>query len=59
LTLGVDVTPHSTTKYLGGNSDVQEGPSSFTVSNEWYARILQIRSLLGAVAAPFGSGLVH
>jgi len=37
----------------------REGPSSFTGSNEWYARILQVRTLLGAVAAPFGSWLVR
>jgi cystathionine gamma-synthase len=61
LRLGADVTLHSTTKYLGGHSDVQGGALVFardeTLAPE-IAEITRIRTLLGSVAAPFNSWLV-
>jgi cystathionine gamma-synthase len=55
---GADVTLHSTTKYLGGHSDVQGGALVFTRKDETFARVGQIRKLLGSVASPFNSWLV-
>jgi cystathionine gamma-synthase len=58
LTLGADVTLHSTTKYLGGHSDVQGGALVFARGGDSYSAIKQIRTSLGSVASPFGSWLV-
>ena len=58
LSLGADVTLHSTTKYLGGHSDVQGGALVFARRDETLSQITQIRTSLGSVAAPFGSWLV-
>jgi cystathionine gamma-synthase len=57
LLLGADVTLHSTTKYIGGHSDVQGGALVFRRQNEQVSRIRQVRKLLGSVAAPFSSWL--
>ena len=53
-----DVTLHSTTKYLGGHSDVQGGALVFARKDETFSRVTQIRKLLGFVASPFNSWLV-
>jgi cystathionine gamma-synthase len=58
LNLGADVVLHSTTKYLGGHSDVQGGTLVFARRDEVLSQITQIRTLLGGVAAPFSSWLV-
>jgi cystathionine gamma-synthase len=58
LTLGADVALHSTTKYLGGHSDVQGGALVFARSDEAASQVREIRKLLGGVAAPFNSWLV-
>jgi cystathionine gamma-synthase len=58
LTLGADVTLHSTTKYLGGHSDVQGGALVFARGDDAFSQITQIRKLLGGVASPFSSWLV-
>jgi cystathionine gamma-synthase len=58
LSLGADVVLHSTTKYLGGHSDVQGGALIFARRDETLLQITQIRTLLGSVAAPFSSWLV-
>jgi cystathionine gamma-synthase len=58
LSLGADVVLHSTTKYLGGHSDVQGGALVFARTDETLSQITQIRTLLGGVAAPFNSWLV-
>jgi cystathionine gamma-synthase len=58
LTLGADVTLHSTTKYLGGHSDVQGGALVFARRDEQFAQTTNIRKMLGSVAAPFNSWLV-
>lgn len=59
LSLGADVALHSTTKYLGGHSDVLGGALVFARSGDPLPRITEIRTLLGGVASPFGSWLVH
>jgi cystathionine gamma-synthase len=55
---GADLVLHSTTKYLGGHSDVQGGALiTRQVDASWDA-VERARRLLGAVAAPFNSWLV-
>ena len=57
LTLGADVVVHSTTKYLGGHSDVVGG--ALVVADEELAgRLAFHQNAMGAVAGPFDSWLV-
>ena len=58
LELGADAVVHSTTKYLGGHSDVQGGALVFRKRDDLAERILHTRHVLGAVASPFNSWLV-
>jgi cystathionine gamma-synthase len=57
LTLGADVVVHSTTKYLGGHSDVVGG--ALVVSDAELAEQLAFsQNAMGAVAGPFDAWLV-
>ena len=58
LELGADVVLHSTTKYLGGHSDVQGGALIFARRDGLHERLRHLRHVLGAVASPFNSWLV-
>src|SRR4051812_30896321 len=58
LELGADVVLHSTTKYLGGHSDVQGGALIFARKDELFDKVNHQRHILGAVASPFNSWLV-
>ena len=58
LELGADFVLHSTTKYLGGHSDVQGGALVFRHHHPLYETILEGRHLIGGVASPFNSWLV-
>lgn len=58
LELGADVVLHSSTKYLGGHSDVAGGALVFRRAGALAERAERLRHQLGAVAAPFGSWLV-
>ena len=58
LDLGADIALHSTTKYFGGHSDVQGGALIFRRKDEFFARVLDTRRVMGAVASPFNSWLV-
>lgn len=59
LALGADVVLHSTTKYLGGHSDVLGGALVFAAgAAELAAGAARVRHTLGAVASPFASWLV-
>ena len=58
IELGADVVLHSTTKYLGGHTDVQGGSLAFRTRDDWYEQTQHVRKLVGAVAAPFNSWLV-
>src|SRR2546428_923041 len=58
LALGADVVLHSTTKYLGGHSDVQGGALILKRRGDGFHRLTELRSVLGAVASPFNSWLV-
>ena len=58
LGLGADAVLHSTTKYLGGHSDVQGGALVLKRRGDGLHRLSELRSVLGAVASPFNSWLV-
>ena len=58
LAMGADVVLHSTTKYLGGHSDVQGGALVFARAGELHERTSHARHVLGPVASPFNSWLV-
>jgi cystathionine gamma-synthase len=57
LALGADVVVHSTTKYLGGHSDVVGG---FAATNDpgIAERLRQVQNAVGAVPSPFDCFLV-
>jgi len=57
LALGADVVVHSTTKYLGGHSDVVGG-AVVVADEELAARLAFHHNAMGAVAGPFDSWLV-
>jgi cystathionine gamma-synthase len=57
LTLGADVVVHSTTKYLGGHSDVVGGALVIRDA-ELGERLAYNHNAMGAVASPFDSWLV-
>ena len=56
LQLGADISMHSVTKYLAGHSDVILG--SLTVKDPaLHSRLLEARTLLGAIPGPFEAWL--
>jgi cystathionine gamma-synthase len=57
LTLGADVVVHSTTKYLGGHSDVVGG-ALVTSSPDLAEQLAYHQNAMGAVAGPFDAWLV-
>ena len=58
LALGADAVLHSTTKYLGGHSDVQGGALVFREHDELAEAVAHNRKILGGVGSPFNSWLV-
>jgi len=58
LELGADFVVHSTTKYLGGHSDVVGG-AVITRSDELHERLRFVQNAVGAVPGPFDCFLVH
>ena len=58
LALGADIVVHSTTKYLGGHSDVVGGFVA-TSDDEVAERIGFLQNAAGAVPGPFDCYLVH
>jgi cystathionine gamma-synthase len=58
LSLGADFVVHSTTKYLGGHSDVVGGVV-VTGSDAWYEQLRFVQNSVGAVPGPFDCFLVH
>ena len=58
LELGADVVHHSTTKYLGGHSDVQGGALIFRAGGDLAEKAAHVRKIVGGVASPFNSWLV-
>ena len=57
LDLGADAVLHSTTKYLGGHSDVVGG-AVVVNDDEWAARLHYLQNATGAVPSPFDCYLV-
>lgn len=55
---GADVVLHSTTKYLGGHSDVQGGALIFRRRDALCDEAQHIRKLVGGVTSPFNAWLV-
>jgi cystathionine gamma-synthase len=55
---GADFVVHSTTKYLGGHSDVVGG---VVVARDqvWYERLRFVQNAVGAIPGPFDCFLVH
>ena len=53
LELGADIVMHSTTKYLGGHSDVLSGALIVRSDDELFQRIRGIQIAGGAIASPF------
>ncbi|MGE5179631.1 MAG: trans-sulfuration enzyme family protein [Bacteroidota bacterium] len=58
LELGADVVLHSTTKYLGGHSDLLGGALVFRARDEMTERVQHNRHILGPIASPFASWMV-
>ena len=58
LELGADFVVHSTTKYLGGHSDVVGGVV-VTHDPDWYEQLRFVQNAVGAVPGPFDCFLVH
>jgi cystathionine gamma-lyase len=57
LELGADLVIHSTTKYMGGHSDLIGG-ALIVNDREWYDRIKFIQNAIGAVPGAFDSWLM-
>jgi cystathionine gamma-synthase len=55
---GADVVMHSTTKYLGGHSDVQGGSLAFARRGALLTTVEHCRKITGGVASPFNSWLI-
>jgi cystathionine gamma-synthase len=58
LELGADFVVHSTTKYLGGHSDVVGGVV-VAREPEWHERLRFVQNAIGAVPGPIDCFLVH
>ncbi len=58
LEQGAAFVVHSTTKYLGGHSDVVGGVV-VTGDPDWYERLRFVQNAVGAVPGPFDCFLVH
>lgn len=58
LDLGCDLVMHSTTKYLGGHSDVTGGAIIAKTATDFFARIREIQTTCGGVPSPFDCWLV-
>ena len=58
LELGAGLVVHSTTKYLGGHSDVTGGAVVGAAANELFPKVKQVQVSGGAVPSPFDCWLV-
>jgi cystathionine gamma-synthase len=58
LELGTDLVMHSSTKYLGGHSDVMGGAVVARTATGIFERVRHIQATSGAVPAPFDCWLV-
>lgn len=53
ILLGADIVMHSSTKYIGGHSDVLGGVLITATKNEFWDKIRNIQQIGGAVPSPF------
>ncbi len=53
IVLGADIVMHSTTKYIGGHSDVLGGSLTFAKKNQLWEKVKNIQETGGAVPSPF------
>src|SRR5438270_1951415 len=58
LDRGCDIVMHSTTKYLGGHSDVTGGVVIARTATEFFGRVREIQTTCGGVPSPFDSWLI-
>lgn len=58
IRLGADLVMHSTTKYLGGHSDILGGAVVGSQSSTLFERVRRIQQLAGAVPSPFDCWLL-
>jgi cystathionine gamma-synthase len=58
LSLGADIVMHSTTKYLGGHSDLVGGALVARVSDEYVERLRLLQGLGGAIPSAFDCWLL-
>jgi cystathionine gamma-synthase len=59
LRLGADLAIHSTTKYLGGHSDLTGGAVIVRAEDAFFARVRDFQIKAGAVPAPFDCWLLQ
>jgi cystathionine gamma-synthase len=53
ISLGADIVMHSSTKYIGGHSDVLGGALITAAKNEFWEKIRNVQQVGGAVPSPF------
>lgn len=53
ILLGADIVMHSSTKYIGGHSDVLGGVLVTAIRNEFWEKIRNVQQIGGAVPSPF------
>jgi cystathionine gamma-synthase len=58
LDLGCDLVMHSTTKYLGGHSDVTGGAIIAKRATDFFARLREVQTTCGGVPSPFDCWLI-
>jgi cystathionine gamma-synthase len=58
LDLGCDLVMHSTTKYLGGHSDVTGGAIIAKAATDFFARVSEVQTTCGGVPSPFDCWLI-
>ena len=58
LALGADIVMHSTTKYLGGHSDLLGGAVIVRAQDAFYDRMHRVQTVGGAVPSPFDCWLL-
>ncbi|MDB4883593.1 MAG: metB [Gemmatimonadetes bacterium] len=58
LELGADLVMHSTTKYLGGHSDLIGGALVARTDDAYLARLRLLQGLVGAIPSPFDCWLL-
>jgi cystathionine gamma-synthase len=58
LTLGADIVMHAATKVLNGHSDVVAGALAGAKADAFWARVVSIRKMQGAILGPFEAYLL-